>query len=466
MQFNRRNLVQFGAAGAGVLVFKSNSILGAAPATPKDQFFLNLVFPGGMDPMYFFDSRPLALTKAELVVNHATVDAPLLKGVNGGETYRSTFTEALMPYQSDFTVVNGVHMTASFDGHPQNMNYLFTGSAFGGESFIPHLNRANAPRAMDLIETGGGFVGADITNADASTPLTTKSASQFAQRLAASPAVGPDSLLGRHVEGRFRQLAKGNGGFNNAAKKLLVAQTALPGLAGRISGLQLGDVDLTANEEPILTTMALIREVFKAGITTSASWVFGGGQTPPNLDTHDSGSAKKMPDVAAKIMQDVASVFKFLKETPYDDTRSLFDVTTIMMASEFGRSRRQMVSDFTKSGNDHNPLNNSILLAGRGIAGGQVIGQSNFRSVEEIKAGAIGAHKTLDDSGLKVMGKPFNFVNAQVREDHPDTYDVNEYLSINSVVNTVYTLFGVDQKLHRTNVRNGAFAQIVPGLLT
>lgn len=462
---NRRGFLQFGAAtGVGAL-FVRPEVLGAqTPAAPKDHFFLNLVYPNGLDSTYFFDSRPRAHTDAKLKINYHPDEAVLMKGKNGGETWRSTLTEPLMRHQDDFTVLNGVHMIVSFDGHPQNLNFLFTGSAFGGESFIPHLNKTDGQLAMDLIESGG-FTGAEISNGDGTIPLTAKSASQFAERLASAPELGSKSLLGRFVEQRMQLLGQGEGGFNNASKKFLAAHRQIPDLSAKIKGLDLSDVDLESNDETILTSMALVREVFKARIATSATWTFGGGQNPPNLDTHDGTSAAAMPGVAKAIVEDIASVFDFLKKTAYDETRSLFDVTTVLVTTEFSRSMRGF-GEFETAGNDHNPLTNSLLIAGKGIKGGQVIGQANFRTVEEVQAGPKGAHLKLDPNGVKPMGKAFDFATGKTTDQVHDTYKLDDYLSINSVVNTLYQLFGVKEESWRVNERNGPKAPVVPGLLS
>ena len=209
----------------------------------------------------------------------------------------------------------------------------------------------------------------------------------------------------------------------------------------------------------------MIKEVFRANIATSATWVFGGGQNPVNLDTHDSQSAAQMPTIAAGIISDIAEVLRFLKETPFDQTRSFQDVTTLMVSTEFARTMRQTFTDFERSGNDHNPLNNSIILAGKGIAGGQVIGQSNFRTEEEIAAGAQGAHMAMDSMGLTTMGKVFSYSDGSISDSMPETYTIGDYLNINAVVNSLYTAFDVSPSLQRTNDRNGPPAPVVPGLL-
>ena len=116
-QLNRRGFVCMGAMGAGTLFLKPafGGAQGAA-ASPPDHFFLNLVYPGGMDSRYFFDARPRALTDAKLCINYWPEESVLMQGTNGGEAWRSTITEPLMAYRDSFAVVNGVHMIVTFDG--------------------------------------------------------------------------------------------------------------------------------------------------------------------------------------------------------------------------------------------------------------------------------------------------------------------------------------------------------------
>lgn len=460
--FDRRDFVRIGAAGAGTLLFKSSH--GGAQTSPaKDHFFLNVFYPGGLDSRYFFDARPRSMTDAQRFVNYWPEEPVLMKGNNGGETWRSTIVNPLMEHQDDFTVVNGVHMLVAFDGHLQCQNYLFTGSAFGGESFVPHLNSVQS-LAMDVIEAGS-FNDTEITNIDRSVSLSAKSTAQFSQRLNSLPLLSGKSPLGRFVEERMRALALGDGGFNNAAKKMFNAHCASADLTGRVKGFRFAESELNAGNNSILESMALVREVFRARIATSASWFPGSTQNGGILDTHDGARARLMPGVAQGIAADIASMFKFLKETAFDDTRSLFDVTTVVVSSEFSRSLRA-IQAFETAGNDHNPFTNSILIGGKGIVGGNVIGQSNYRSTEEVFAGPIGAHQELDKIGVRPMGKAFDFATGSFTEDMPKTYRAADYLTINSLVNTIYSLFGVDEKYYRVNDRNGPLARIVPALLS
>ena len=57
----------------------------------------------------------------------------------------------------------------------------------------------------------------------------------------------------------------------------------------------------------------------------------------------------------------------------------MFDVTTVMIASEFGRTLRSLDSPIDNTGTNHNQFSNSVLIGGKGIRGGMVIGESRFR---------------------------------------------------------------------------------------
>jgi len=103
-------------------------------------------------------------------------------------------------------------------------------------------------------------------------------------------------------------------------------------------------------------------------------------------------------------MEEVAAVFKTLSEKPFDSKRSMLDVTTVMVTSEFGRTMKQIYTDFDNCGTDHNPLPNTILVRDKGIKGGMAVGYSE---VDEVGVKLSGAHKLtrLIWQDLKPMNK-------------------------------------------------------------
>ncbi len=60
----------------------------------------------------------------------------------------------------------------------------------------------------------------------------------------------------------------------------------------------------------------------------------------------------------------------------------MFDVTTVMVASEFGRTMRGAGLPIDQTGTNHNQFSNSILIGGKGIRAGMVLGASDLRRRE------------------------------------------------------------------------------------
>ena len=103
-----------------------------------------------------------------------------------------------------------------------------------------------------------------------------------------------------------------------------------------------------------------------------------------------------------------------------------------------------------------------ILIGGKGIRGGLVIGASDLRDeVEEPSA----AHVQLDPVLEKSMGLPVDFATLMPRSDRPAACDIKDYLTIGSVVNTIYALFGVPKEHYRVLRRELPTAPVLNGLL-
>ena len=101
-----------------------------------------------------FDARPLSMTKAGKIQNYLGKEPDPWIGKNGVKALATSLIKPLAPFRDRFSVLNGVCMAPSFDGHLQNMNFLFAGKPFGGDSFIPHLNSAETgrkPESLDAI---------------------------------------------------------------------------------------------------------------------------------------------------------------------------------------------------------------------------------------------------------------------------------------------------------------------------
>ena len=63
------------------------------------------------------------------------------------------------------------------------------------------------------------------------------------------------------------------------------------------------------------------------------------------------------------------------------------------------------------------------------------------------------------------MGLPFDFATLTSRPDMPAAFDIKDYLTIGSVVNTIYALFGVPKEHYRVLRRELPTAPVLNGLL-
>jgi hypothetical protein len=134
-----------------------------------------------------------------------------------------------------------------------------------------------------------------------------------------------------------------------------------------------------------------------------------------------------------------------------------------MITSEFGRTMRQYGQPIDATGTDHNTYSNTVILGGKGIRPGLVVGASDFRSSTEKLSPA---HLSVDGGKVRVMGKPFDFAKMIPRDDLLQTLDPDQYLNFNSVVNTVYSAFGVDPSKFRKLTNSGPIAPVLNGLLS
>ena len=121
----------------------------------------------------------------------------------------------------------------------------------------------------------------------------------------------------------------------------------------------------------------------------------------------------------------------------------MLDVTTVCITSEFGRTMRRVGFPISSTGTDHNTVSNTILLAGKKIKGNIVLGETDFRSANE-KLSPL--HLKLDQTKIKVMGKPFNFSLQASHEQMADEYFSKNFLTMTSVLNTLLATKGMDKK--------------------
>ena len=444
MNLSRRTALKSGLTLLGGSMLPTSGLWAAAEEEPHFFLFLNL-FPGA-DSSYMFDARPLAFTAAGKMQNYLGTAPSVWTGRNGVSTLASPLIEPLRDFRDRFSVVNGVHMS-SFDGHDQNQSFLLTGNALGGESFMPFLNRRGAT-PLDVVTLAELF-GVTITNGGGSLTTIPSALAGLAQTFKGGAADGLSGSTTSFIASRYQGLGTGSGGLSSGVRNLANGYAGSAELVDKIKGMELGDSgssDGSGSTVPDSTPINLqvIGQFFQQRIARSLVIGIDGA----NFDTHDADSAANQPKLFGNAIDQIASLFKFMRDTPFDvdSGKSLFDVTTVLVGAEFGRTMRQMAApSIDKTGTDHNPLNNSFLIGGKGIVGNLVIGSSDLTTLDaggNIE-GASGAHTQRDPGLLKLMGRPFDYATFRSSEAVPATYDPAHYLNFGSLANTIFDLFGV-----------------------
>jgi hypothetical protein len=456
-QLGRRDLLAKSSALVAGTSLSSlfGSMSASAIESTEPHFFLQLNVFGGFDQSYLFDSRPLSMVGAGKKALYLNEEPTEWIGSNGHRTLVTPATAPLRAVQSDLTILNGVVMAAQFDGHEQNANFLTTGNPFGGAYFVPHLNHGPNQTLIDFVSTGF-FMPFQSDNSQNGVPLNASSLATLKNRIQQETSANPVQVH-EFVRSRMAKVGEGSGKLSLGARQMLAGHSRMSSLSDAVRRM-----NITPSEDPLEQSLQVVAQSFVSGLARSAFAIVDIrlGDQPANVDTHAASDAKESLAMATQLGENLARILKFLKETAFDQGRSLFDVTTVMFSSEFGRTMRQKGAPMDDSGTDHNPLTNTVLLAGKGIRGGRVLGASDYRIESEELSGA---HQQLDPDGIKQMGLPFDHSTGAVRSDRPSSYNAGDYLSMPNIANSLMEIFGVDRKHFWVTERN---AGIAPGIVT
>ena len=451
---SRRSVLKFGAAGAGTLMLPM-APPAAAESTQDPHFFLLIVLDGGADSSYMFDARPLSMTRAGRIQNYLGQEPMPWIGYNGVAARATSLARPLFRYRNDFSVLNGVCMTPSFDGHLQNMNFLLTGNPFGGSSFVPQLNAAETGRQPGLLDAvlPGSPLFANLDNHSRVVPLQAMAVAGLSTRLKQMAPLQPGNELADFIDGRLAANTAEPGRFASAAGAMREAMRGTREMHRRLAQLVPPRLDLPPEEQAV----ALISQCFRLSIARSAIYV-----ASELFDVHAPEQAITQPKLFAGAIDKILTLLDGLCETQFDSKKSMFEVTTVMIASEMGRTFRASGLPVHFTGTNHNQFANSFLLGGKGIRGGLVIGASDAADERELVSKA---HLSVDPFREKAVGRPFDFATLKPRPDLPDTFDIQDYLTVGSVVNTLYALFGVPSAHYRSLRRDLPVAPVLNGLL-
>jgi hypothetical protein len=282
-------------------------------------------------------------------------------------TYLGQTMRPLFPYLNDIAIVNGLVMLPDNIIHEVNRTYMATGSMehdkFGFAPFYlssqnPLItNRVGARLEYEMLRTG------TVSDYDS--------------------------------ENELRLMRQGSGSINDLFDDVLALRASLSGSKGRAARSALEhakEVRKLKGQDVVRASITQFRnpddqylEIVMDILTGMAVGRLGMGVcdfvADQDLDTHFNHKANHTRNLTAG-MDRLAKIITAMKEVVYlgpgsrsESPVSLFDITTVVVMSEFSRTaaRQRGIDD----GTDHNPLNNSCLLFGKNIQGSTVIGRSH-----------------------------------------------------------------------------------------
>jgi hypothetical protein len=165
-----------------------------------------------------------------------------------------------------------------------------------------------------------------------------------------------------------------------------------------------------------------------------------------NMDSH-SGHEGSHLEAQTGGWNRVADLISTLKRLQFRNTGSnMLDMTTVMVVSEFSRTPALNPSQ----GKDHNPHANAVLLAGKGVKKGVVLGDSHVVPAEKSSIGIA-----------MQRGYPFDYkLGSTVYTKDELTRDV-AMIFPEDIAATVELIFGNPMDFHSSQDKGNAISSIV-----
>ena len=439
-------------------------------------FLLCIQIQLGVDNSYLFDARSPKLTDKNLKQNYLlrndafpnntkpdlfTPDLlqarTIASDLTGSSALRTPFTDELWNAHKDvLSIVNGVYMLRGIDGHPDNESYLWGNSQRGGvDIFPPTVGKAmgNTPLESTILREETQIF-PESSNLSGSAEFQATALDGLSKTLRDGPKIDESSPAFKYLLARSDANATGGGLFATGSSQLghglrnakatadaLVAAGATPAPTPTPGNFGLVPLPLSVQRQLAF---------FAAGLTRVGMIV----QTRNDVDLHDpSTSQKNLVNTYTNIGQELRDVFALLKSTmfvgPDGNPVPFIERTTVLIASEFGRTTKSEsgTAPVGATGSDHNTLSNSILVGGRGIVPGLVVGGSDLTDCDDDGkyTNVSGAHKQMDPQINHHMGLPFDFKAQRVRTDLPASFSDSDYICMPSVTNTILDVFDVPE---------------------
>ncbi|QDK45668.1 hypothetical protein DOM22_11175 [Bdellovibrio sp. ZAP7] len=359
----------------------------------QDQYLLTFHLSGGADVSlglepWTAEQRPL---ETDYFIEYGINDL-----VRVGNVIYGPAMARIQNVLNDFSVIRGVFLSESDNGHPAAEAMMRTGN---GSNKFPDLAIEFA--AMHDEDDNFGVI-------------------------SSSPLSIADRIVNQYSISDLASMS-GSNGLNSGTSRggaLDRAREELIRKSGQIAKfVQLRDKIVADTKAP--SDIAAIAASFATGVSRSASY-----RSNTDLDTH-SEHVKNHLTKQADLWDQFAMMVKVLKSVPTADGQTLFDKTTIIAFSEFARTPALNEA----KGKDHNPLTNSVLVSGPGFKKNTAIGGSRI------------VNRRVSGSGMPYhVAVPVDFTTGRVATRR-DEFSMGEMITPENVMATVADSLGLSRAM-------------------
>tara|TARA_B110001454_G_scaffold219203_1_gene252133 strand:- start:48593 stop:49936 length:1344 start_codon:yes stop_codon:yes gene_type:complete len=382
IKMDRRQFIQ-AAINAG-LVYSVNSLMPSsllAQESDPDKLLLILRFNGGWDTLMMADARTkeflntAAFSTSEFLAFDERAAVKQYKDAQLG-----VCMEPLSGYFDDLCIINGIMMNLQSSAHETNREYMASGNITSSTTFFPFALAQAMQKPSYRI--GYHMEYETLRDGNFEEKVSTKNLNSFSES----------------TEDPYESVLDDDTPAASFQKNVLAQKRKEKETIEILNKL----VDKINKDAPATETGLVQSSLALAGLGSGFLKMAQVDITNDfSLDTHSNHKSNHIKNLSTGF-EHVAKLIKFMKETPYklnsSLNKSLFDVTTVVMTSEFARTSSPDGFD----GTGHNQYNNSCILFGGNVRGGTIIGGSHIYKTSEIKASS-------DISGSLYHALPFNF---------------------------------------------------------
>jgi len=343
----RREFLQKGSLltlTSGLLPHLSfSNALAAYDQTP--QFFVQVFLSSGWHTSLSVDPWIKAVRPKE---TDAFIEYRSDELIQAGQIFLGPAMKSMTPFAQQLNIINGIFINANDNGHLAAEVYMQTGKGNGQYGSIAvESELSNQMSPLGVLFNSNVYKG----NSSIDTYQISDLSNLKAQ-------------LSSHSN------------FDNTHSPIYKAMTKLAQNSDKIKNYNDQVSQLRASGTSI-EDGHLIALSFKNNLANNSCYTIS-----KNLDSHSNHEGTHLSE-QVKAWEDVAKLLSTFKSIEWNNGKSMYDVTTFYITSEFSRTPALNPS----KGTDHNPLNNSAVIIGPGFKGNSVFGASRVVTADESTSG-------------------------------------------------------------------------------